>query len=772
MKQICDFEKCTGCTACKNVCSKNAISMLQNDEGFYYPSVNEELCINCDACIRVCPMNSFKFKNNIAPKCYAVMADDELRKDSSSGAFFPVLAEYVLDNIGYVVGAAFNDDMKLEHIIISDKQELYKLKGSKYLQSNMKDTFFKIKNLLINNYQVLFTGTPCQVAGLLNYLGKEYKNLITVDLVCHGVPSQKVFDNYLASEFTGEVVLNTNFRDKKSGWGNGYITTTTTTTTRERSLKDTDDSYLQAFFANISLRESCYNCSFTRMPRSGDFTMADFWGVPKEMNDYKGTSMVFLNNEKAIELFKYIKKRFAKIKEYDPNIAIKAQPQLNESSKKHPAREVFFECLNENTLQSSLDSTIFSKKNVGILNFHWENINFGAILTSYALNKFLNNNGWFARNINYYPSFPWIEEEGENKLFDVFRLRHLPMTRKFKYGDDLNELNEEFSTFIVGSDQVWRHEFIKNDRDAFFLSFAEVEKKIVSYAASFGVENINASDDDIEDYKRRIELFDFVGVREESGVEICSDLGIKSVQVCDPVFLLTKTEWEELADHSKCETDSNTVVFYTINEEVEKDISEFITKHNDEIKYENIKNITYGLGVEEWLAYIKNSKLLVTDSFHGSCFAIIFNKPFICINPNRKTSTRMETLFRILDVKCRLYSDFDDVNVKEVVENNIDWQIVNERINIISIEGKNFLENALNSEGKAIDDKAALMNSCKAFVYEKALKEKNRILFKYFRYKLFSKIATGRKRKAYKKKYEEYKLLYKRIKDILKSKGK
>ncbi len=538
--QICDETLCTGCTACQNSCPCDAIVMESNHEGFYYPTIHES-CVSCGHCQSICPMNSFAFSNEVNPTCYAVMADDALRKESSSGAFFPVLAHYVLDHKGVVFGAAFDESMVLRHIAIDSLQDLFRLKGSKYLQSQLGDSYEKVKSFLNENRLVLFTGTPCQVAGLKNFLGETAnRNLITVDLICHGVPSQKVYDNYLKSEFPGQTVLNTNFRDKKDGWGGGYITTTTTTTTCTRSLKDSEDSYLQAFFANISLRKSCYNCQFTRLPRPGDFTMADFWGVPEEMDDGKGTSCILVNNTHAKAIFEHIKNRFLKVKTYPVTLPVTAQPQLQRSVSMHPARDDFFSAVDSMPLKETLQKTVYSPKNVGILNFHWENVNFGAVLTSFALNRFLNTNGYYARNIDYVPDFPWIPEEPENPEFDAFRKKYLPATHRVYSKGMLKELNNEFGAFCVGSDQVWRtsfHEFIQDTFEYYFLTFANSDKKLIASAASFGTDDLGVSDAEMERYKRLISRFDVLGIREASGVKICEDMGCPATQVCDPVFL-------------------------------------------------------------------------------------------------------------------------------------------------------------------------------------------------------------------------------------------
>lgn len=698
------------------------------------------------------------------------MANDELRKNSSSGAFFPVLAEYVIGNGGVVCGAVFDDNMQLHHEFAETVDGLEKMKGSKYLQSKIGDCYARVKEYLESGRLVLFTGTPCQCAGLRKFLNKSYDNLIVADLICHGVPSQSVYDNYLQSEFPRQRVLNTNFRDKKDGWGNGYITTTTTTTA-VRSLRDDKDSYMQAFFANISLRNSCYHCKFARMPRVSDFTMADFWGAPREMDDHRGTSCILLNTPHAEEVFDKIKSSFYKIKEYPCTLPISVQPQLKHSVPQHPARDTFFKLLSKKTLKDVLQETIYSDKNVGLLNFHWENVNFGAVLTSYALNKYLNDNGYFARNIDYIPSFPWIADEKPNKYFDDFRRTHIPMTRRFNAGESLGELNEEFSHFIVGSDQVWRHEFIKNDTDAYFFTFAKPNKNLISYAASFGVDKINASPDEIDDYKHMLKMFDHLSVREDSGVEICKGFEINAIKVIDPVFLLEKSKWDELANEFNENTESDQdIVFYTIDEEIENKIISFITSNMEKLNSTKMKNITYDTSIQEWLWRIKNCKFLVTDSYHGSCFAIIFNKPFICVNPNKGTTTRMRSLFDLLKISGRLYSSFDDIDVTSL--SPIKYDVTNAIIDKTRKSSVAFLMGALSDGTRLCEQKEQMISEYNNSLLMRATHDRPYFKRKYYFYKILSKITVGGLHKKFKKKRISYREKYYRTKKIIKKIGR
>lgn len=764
---ICSFEKCSGCAACFNACSTKAITMQVDNNGFYRPHIDADICVNCGLCKKVCPQNQFLFSNTATPACYAVLADDSTRTGSSSGGFFPILAKHILSQGGAVCGAAFDENMVLQHIIINEERYLYRLCGSKYLQSQIGNTFSEIRALLNEGKTVLFTGTPCQVAGLNNFLRKQYDNLITVDLICHGTPSQKVFDTYLSSEFPGKKVTGVNFRDKKEGWKSGRIIMTTHTEGASRSLPDSEDPYLIAFFDNISLRESCYDCSFTRMPRPGDFTMADFWGAPKEVNDGKGTSCIFTNSVKATQLFEKIRGKFYLVREYPVQLAIKAQPQLKYSVASHPARAEFFRQLDSGSIRHALEMSLFHKKNIGLLNFHWENVNFGALLTSYALNKYLTNAGYYVRNIDYRPSFDWIENEPENAAFDTFRKKHIPVTPRYSSESNLSELNAGISTFIVGSDQVWRPAFIKNDKAAFFFTFARSDKKRIAYAASFGTCNLGLSKDELDEYRAMLAVFDSISIREQSGVSICKEMGVEATQVLDPVFLLPREHWEQLANQStrKCEDDA--IIYYTIDEGIEANILESIKSTKELAGHDNVINITYNLSIEDWLFYIKNSKFFITDSFHGSCFAILFNKPFICVNPNHSTQTRMESLFSSLGIKDRLYSNFNDVPFHELLHSAIDYGTSNKLLETLRRASEKVLIDAIEDDSTTVQERAIRIEALHRLQVEQARKKQLPTKWNYFRYKLQAKLKYGEKKEKYQKKAKAAKRELKRIKNLL-----
>ena len=303
-------KNCTGCAACSAVCPHNAVDMKPDSEGFRYPKINTGLCVNCGMCANVCPVTNNAGQRSQAKKIVAVRTNDEqIRLNSSSGGFFTVLASKVIERGGIVYGAAFSPDFKkVRHIGIETDEELRLLRGSKYVQcENGKELFLEIQKELLSNRTVLFSGTSCQVEGIKSYLKKDYNNLITVDMVCHGVPSPSVWRAYI-SELEKEndsAVQSVSFRDKVSGWKK-FSFSVDFINGKHFTQFVTENPYMRSFVRNVTIRKSCYSCPFRKLERISDFTMADFWGCEKatpEMDDNTGITLTFINSEKGAEFF-------------------------------------------------------------------------------------------------------------------------------------------------------------------------------------------------------------------------------------------------------------------------------------------------------------------------------------------------------------------------------------------------------------------------------------------------------------------------------------
>ncbi len=346
-------KECTGCGACYNSCPVDAISMVQDEKGFYKPEINEEKCIKCGKCLKACPLDNY-VSNNDQPKVYAfINKDDAVRIKSASGGAFPFFAKEIIKRDGVVFGVVWDSEIKAGHAQAQTLEGLEKMYSSKYVQANTKNTFNEAKYFLEAGRLVLFSGTPCQIAGLKSYLNKDYENLITIDLICHGVPSPLVFEKY-KKEFMEQKkdsgrILNINFRSKISSWSASLTTTTTTTT---YNILATEDQHMSSFLSNLCLNDSCLKCQFNKIPRVADITIGDFWGVDdfdKSLNDKKGISILLFNSDKGLNLFEELKANCI-YRAVPLEFAIKHNPNLVNSSKPNKNMDKFFELLKNKTL--------------------------------------------------------------------------------------------------------------------------------------------------------------------------------------------------------------------------------------------------------------------------------------------------------------------------------------------------------------------------------------------------------------------------------------
>lgn len=289
-----------------NICPKSCITMCSDKEGFLYPQVDNRLCLECGACVRVCPINSTSYKKTlgsfVSPETFAVKhLDDKVRQHSTSGGIFTALSDKVLEMGGRVCGAVFDrETQKVKHVIVKTKEERNLIRGSKYVQSELNEIFKEIKSLLINRQYVLFTGTPCQCAGLLSFLKKDYPNLLVVDIFCHSVPSPLIFQKAKGND----IVDNVRFRDKKLGWRQSYGLYF-----EHNGKKLHNSTYLTMFFKGLINRPSCHTCHFTNTIRPSDITIGDYWNiqtVDKTFEDKLGVSCVLVNTPKGKKWFESI----------------------------------------------------------------------------------------------------------------------------------------------------------------------------------------------------------------------------------------------------------------------------------------------------------------------------------------------------------------------------------------------------------------------------------------------------------------------------------
>lgn len=364
-----DITKCTGCSACAVACPHQAIRMLKNKEGFYYPAVNSSVCVKCGVCIKTCPISedNFKWRQTLDEKNlkegWAAINNSLERSESASGGVFPMLAEQIIREGGVVFGAAWDKQWNVRHIYIESEDTIKLLQGAKYVQSNMGSVYKDAKRFLLDGRKVLFTGTPCQIAGLKKFLKCDYKNLYCIDMICHGVPSEKAWKSYLKwrmildkSRRLPECI---NLRKKEPGWSKyQYSLQFVYKDGNHTSSPCGYDTFMRGFTTDLYLRESCYQCEFKGEKRAADITLGDFWGIweiDSSMDDNKGTSAVIVHTEKGKELWnKSVIKMKAKqftiesITEHNSSYYLSAQNTSRREKILRTINEYNFEvCINE-----------------------------------------------------------------------------------------------------------------------------------------------------------------------------------------------------------------------------------------------------------------------------------------------------------------------------------------------------------------------------------------------------------------------------------------
>lgn len=377
MIQIEDKSKCCGCSACVSVCPKKCISLHEDSEGFLYPTVNEILCVDCGLCEKVCPIINQAEPKRPEAVYAAINPNEEIRLASSSGGIFSMLAERVIARKGVVFGARFDENWEVVHDCCDTIEGLTAFRGSKYVQSRIGDSYVRAKEFLKGGREVLFSGTPCQITGLHKFLRKDYVNLLTIDVVCHGVPSPSVWRAYLkeiqirpqgvagknsvlSSLKTIPVVTGISFRDKHDGWKKfGFsVRGHAASAACQNSVFPSNDQvlfreffgenlFMRGFLSDIILRPSCYACPAKNGKSDSDITLADYWGIENqhpEIDDNKGTSLVLIYTDKGQKAFEKLSCKYV-ASSY--NQALQGNLSIEQSVKEPNARKYYLKALQD-----------------------------------------------------------------------------------------------------------------------------------------------------------------------------------------------------------------------------------------------------------------------------------------------------------------------------------------------------------------------------------------------------------------------------------------
>lgn len=711
---ILDKALCTGCGMCSNICPVNAIIMKTSDEGFLYPSV-EDNCINCGKCTKTCPQLTNKNFYATPSVVHAIQANDEYRERCSSGGIFLLLAKKILSEKGVVFGATFDEEFQtVKHIGITNEFELPLILKSKYVQSDVGNTYKEAKAYLAEGRKVLFCGCPCQVEALKHFVSRESENLYTIDIICHGVPSPLVYKKFLNEMTpTGNKVIGFDFRDKKYGWGSLISASFDNAETKYEYYNGT---YFRAFLSGLSMRKSCYHCDYSSMKRVGDITIGDFWGVKEvdsSFDDKKGTSLVFCNTEKGQCLLKSVSSECKLYKDVNSSkveeISKHTNGALIRPTSKPQYRDCFFKHLNFDSVTTALKYAETSLIDVGIVGWWIETArsNYGSTLTCFALYRFIQSLGYSVAMI----SPPGFDRENAGDFNKGERYR---MTANYSM-DKMSENNKYIDTFVVGSDVLWYYNAFIDKQYMHMLDFVDSSKKKISYSTSFG--NIKGFIPVSEQPKARryLHRFDAVSVREFEGVDLCEEkFDVKATQVLDPVFICPMEEWSELSKKAERKIEKDYIFAYildpsekivntlkTISKKKDLPVVVITDKQTDREKKEEILkdfNVISSATPYEFIYHIKNANFVLTDSYHGLCFSIVFKRNFAALVNCVRGASRFETLASLFPIKEHYFYDANLVCDKGL--KNVDYSIFEDTLQKEIVRSSEWLSDALKSPKK------------------------------------------------------------------------
>lgn len=723
---------CEGCGLCEWKCPVQAIRLGENVHGYRKPKIDNDLCINCGKCVRECPAY-FIGDEGTAPKTFAYMGDDRIREHSSSGGVFGAIAASILADNGYVCGASWTKGFKVEHRIINRISDLGKLQMSKYIRSDIRPVIDGIRSCLENQRKVLFVGCPCQVAAVKRFIG-ENGNLLTIDLICSEAPSHWIFKQYLDENYDVDNIQEIGFRSKEDGWRPDSLFIRDFG--GKKAVKHMEDSSQKAFHSRLMMDISCEHCNFVKLPRIGDISIGDAWGILEydaSLDDKKGTSIILINNKKGWGLYQIASVYAQKTREIPFEWTIKNRT-VN-CIYPHVGRDRFYKEINRLGFNKAFEDADKGQYDIGIVG-NWSYPNYGSELTYFALYHVLKDMGYSVFMIEW-PEDSYWKPCGCTQLFEIEPYDNDEIAPFSRNHYEMRRYNDKCRMFVLGSDQLLNPNLYHAFGKTALLDWIEIDKKKIGYALSFGREDVDYASYDKMELSYYFHKFNDISVREKTAVEQMKNIfGVMSDWVLDPVFLC-KESWYKMAARKYDRPEKTGVFAYILdsNEKTESALMKMAemthesvhifrdaAKMGTESQVIDTETLSH-ISVERWLGELMNSRFVVADSFHGICFAIIFHKDFIAIRNDCRGGTRFDSILGQLGLEDRLIEDIDDIIHSNLLDKKIDFEDIERKLAVERSRSLIWLEDALKKENKIQYSKEERFLEEKLKAFEKRIYE-------------------------------------------------
>ncbi|MBR0092034.1 MAG: polysaccharide pyruvyl transferase family protein [Lachnospiraceae bacterium] len=701
--QLANDRTCTGCGACANKCPRDCIDMLHDREGFFHPVIDERKCIRCGECMAVCRLLEQCPCNEVGSVSLNLAADFETQKDSSSGGVFYVLARQYIENGHYIAGAVWEDGLNVRHIVTNEDEDLERMRKSKYIQSETGFIYREIEHLLKSGKKILFSGTSCQVAGLKAFLQRDYQNLLCIGLICRGVSSGKLLEKHIRS-LTDEEIEQVDFRNReKIGTGIGlYIRCKSGKEIIKRGFSQ--DTFVYEYCMGMNYRKCCYDCCYrNRFPCDLLIGDAGQIHVSTLKNDMMERSVAFALNGKGREvLFDIIGQfRFVGHSTIEEIVSGHNRSLLSSETGNAELRDQFY--------QSTFNSE--SPRFDILLVVLWAP-NYGTYLTNFALHNAIKKMGKsilvLSHSGNGVPDYcgSLLPEKGRD-----FLASNMELSYRYIETADISQIAD---SAVLGSDILWNRSIMRDypSFQVYSLSWLHPKVKRISYGVSIGTKNGFPKERE-KVFKEAIRLFTHVSLREESGAAWIRENFCKEADtVLDPVFLTKKADYLRLCIGMEIKRKPE-ILLYILNlnefwadyiHELQKKTSksimlilgwQYMEEHENELTRYGLKDLALPvLSIPEWIWYFSNAEYVMTDSWHGACFGVLFEKR-ILVHMNQMQE-RFSTLYQIEELRNQfiLYSNGIENDILQM-EKCINYKKVRKKISVEIERSKKWLERAI-----------------------------------------------------------------------------